>query len=77
MLLWDIIFSDVNGVFQTAFQGLLGKLQLNIIDAPLDLMTDAFYITRCNAIDKRLEEIRNSNCLGDLVEIAFTNKGRN
>lgn len=39
-------------------------------------MTDAFYITRCDSIDKRLEEIRNSNCLDDLVEIAFINKGK-
>lgn len=45
---WDILYGDTPDVFQTPYQ-----------HAPLDLMTDAFYETRRETIEKRLEEIEN------------------
>ncbi|KAG6812134.1 hypothetical protein H0H92_004249 [Tricholoma furcatifolium] len=47
LLFWDIIFADVPGAFETAYQ-----------TAPLDLMEDSFYRARKDLIDTRLEEIR-------------------
>ncbi|KAG2314313.1 hypothetical protein Bca52824_017435 [Brassica carinata] len=48
LLMWDILFSDVPGVFQTRFQ-----------TAPLDLDTESFYITRKETIDSQLEKVAN------------------
>ncbi|KAF8623325.1 hypothetical protein AX15_006403 [Amanita polypyramis BW_CC] len=48
LLLWDIIFADVPGAFETPYQ-----------TAPLDLADDTFYHTRKDLIEARLEEIRN------------------
>jgi Fanconi-associated nuclease 1 len=47
-LFYDILFSYVPNVFQTAFQ-----------TCPLDLHTDAFYPTRASEINIRLAEISN------------------
>ncbi|GBF88189.1 fanconi-associated nuclease [Raphidocelis subcapitata] len=46
LVMWDILFSDVPGVFQTPFQS-----------APLDLDTDAFFPARRAAIEARLQEV--------------------
>ncbi|CAA7048148.1 unnamed protein product [Microthlaspi erraticum] len=48
LLLWDILFSDVPGVFQTRFQ-----------TAPLDLETESFYLTRKETIESQLEKVAN------------------
>ncbi|KAL0853776.1 hypothetical protein Bca101_058928 [Brassica carinata] len=48
LLMWDILFSDVPGVFQTRFQ-----------TAPLDLDNESFYITRKETIDSQLEKVAN------------------
>ncbi len=42
--------------------------------APLDLMTDAFYVSRKELIDKRLEEIRTQQ-LHQLFQEAMKNEG--
>ena len=47
LLMWDIIFTDVPDVFQTAFQ-----------TAPLDLGTVVFYPSRKDAIESRLSKVR-------------------
>lgn len=47
LLFWDIIFADIPGAFETAFQ-----------KAPLDICEDSFYYARKNPIDERLNEIR-------------------
>ncbi|KAK9452232.1 uncharacterized protein V1518DRAFT_410687 [Limtongia smithiae] len=49
-LFWDIIFSPVLFVFETPFQ-----------NAPLDLGTDAFFLSRASLINARLTEIANGN----------------
>ncbi|KAM0754067.1 hypothetical protein T439DRAFT_322953 [Meredithblackwellia eburnea MCA 4105] len=43
---WDILFADVDGVFETSYQA-----------APLDLATDAFALVRAPQIKKRLNYI--------------------
>ena len=48
--LWEAIFADVPGVFQTPFQR-----------APLDLCTDAFYQTRREMIDKLLVRVESAS----------------
>lgn len=48
VLMWDVLFMDVDDVFQTPFQ-----------NAPLDLQTEAFYISRKSAIEERLGRIKN------------------
>ena len=48
--LWEAIFADVPGVFQTPFQR-----------APLDLCTDAFYQTRRETIDKLLVRVESAS----------------
>ncbi|GAA5867550.1 hypothetical protein JCM8547_001216 [Rhodosporidiobolus lusitaniae] len=47
LVFWDIIFSPVDGVFETPYQS-----------APLDLATDAFAVVRRPNITARLEEVR-------------------
>lgn len=51
LVFWDIIFDDKSqaNVFLTPFQ-----------DAPLDLKTDAFYLTRKESIEHRLKELESS-----------------
>ncbi|KAF8057338.1 hypothetical protein N665_1257s0009 [Sinapis alba] len=46
--MWDILFSDVPGVFQTRFQ-----------TAPLELDTESFYLTRKETIESQLEKTAN------------------
>ncbi|KAF9068946.1 hypothetical protein BDP27DRAFT_1294387 [Rhodocollybia butyracea] len=52
LLFWDIIFADVPGAFETAFQ--IG---------PLDLVEDSFYYAREEIIKARLKEIRSGSAL--------------
>ena len=47
LLFWDILFADIPGAFETAFQ-----------KAPLDIVEDSFYYARQSLIDDRLREIR-------------------
>ncbi|SCV67061.1 BQ2448_5707 [Microbotryum intermedium] len=54
---WDIIFADVNGVFETEFQ-----------PAPLDLHSDAFSIVRRQMIDARLAAIETGGAVDLLTE---------
>ncbi|KAH8921403.1 hypothetical protein BT69DRAFT_1221552 [Atractiella rhizophila] len=58
MLFFDIIFEDIEGVFETSFQS-----------APLDLATDAFCITRAESISKRLAEIGRGEAAVILEEV--------
>ncbi|XP_020595998.1 fanconi-associated nuclease 1 homolog isoform X2 [Phalaenopsis equestris] len=46
LLMWDVIFSDVPNVFQSIFQV-----------APLDLLTDDFYVMRKSSIESQLRRI--------------------
>lgn len=46
LLMWGVIFSDVPNVFRSKFQV-----------APLDLLTDDFYVVRKTAIESQLEKI--------------------
>ncbi|XP_024006654.1 fanconi-associated nuclease 1 homolog [Eutrema salsugineum] len=48
LLMWDILFSNVPGVFQTRFQ-----------TAPLDLETESFYLSRKETIESQLEKVAN------------------
>jgi len=47
LILWDIIFADIAGAFETPYQS-----------APLDIAEDTFYFSRKELIDRRLEELR-------------------
>ncbi|PKA66139.1 Fanconi-associated nuclease 1 like [Apostasia shenzhenica] len=47
LLLWDVIFSDVPNVFRSKFQ-----------IAPLDLLTDDFYLMRKISIESKLQKIQ-------------------
>lgn len=47
LLFWDIIFADIPGAFETAFQS-----------APLDMFEDSFFYARKGLIDTRLSELR-------------------
>ncbi|KAG6816690.1 hypothetical protein H0H87_003778 [Tephrocybe sp. NHM501043] len=57
LLLWDIIFVDVPGAFETAHQV-----------APLDLMEDSFYRARKDLIETRLEEIKQTSRAQEIAE---------
>ncbi|KAG5644053.1 hypothetical protein DXG03_009205 [Asterophora parasitica] len=59
LLFWDIIFADVPGAFETPYQ-----------TAPLDIGEDSFYRARKDAIDARLEELKQE---GRAKEIAGNN----
>ncbi|KAF9478486.1 hypothetical protein BDN70DRAFT_895676 [Pholiota conissans] len=52
LLFWDIIFANIPGAFETAFQS-----------APLDMFEDSFYYARKSRIEARLEEIRAGSAL--------------
>lgn len=45
---WDIVFKDVRGAFETAYQS-----------APSDIVDDSFYHSRKDSFEERFEEIRN------------------
>ncbi|EJD02252.1 uncharacterized protein FOMMEDRAFT_147288 [Fomitiporia mediterranea MF3/22] len=47
LLFWDILFSSVAGAFETPYQS-----------APLDIATECFYFARKDAIEERLQEIK-------------------
>ncbi|KAI4144625.1 MAG: hypothetical protein LQ340_006579, partial [Diploschistes diacapsis] len=57
-LFYDIIFTYIPNVFQTAFQ-----------TCPLDLHTDAFYPSRISEINRRLAEISNGDALMIFKEV--------
>lgn len=50
LLFWDVIFADVPGAFETAFQ-----------TAPLDIFEDCFYYARQQQIETRLAEINDGH----------------
>ncbi|KAF9972762.1 hypothetical protein BGZ73_004040 [Actinomortierella ambigua] len=54
LLFWDILFTPMEGVFETAYQ-----------TAPLDLNTDAFYVTRQGMIEERVQLIAQSTLLSE------------
>ncbi|KAJ4881818.1 Fanconi-associated nuclease 1-like protein [Raphanus sativus] len=64
LLMWDILFSDVPGVFQTRFQ-----------TAPLDLDTESFYLTRKEAIESQLEKVANGMAEEILIISYETHRG--
>ncbi|CAH8302368.1 unnamed protein product [Eruca vesicaria subsp. sativa] len=64
LLLWDILFSDVAGVFQTRFQ-----------TSPLDLETESFYLTRKEAIESQLEKVANGMAEEILIISYETHRG--
>ncbi|KAL1208950.1 Fanconi-associated nuclease 1-like protein [Cardamine amara subsp. amara] len=64
LLMWDILFSDVPGVFQTRFQ-----------TAPLDLETESFYITRKETIESQLEKVANGMAEEILIISYETHRG--
>ncbi|CCM01558.1 uncharacterized protein FIBRA_03617 [Fibroporia radiculosa] len=47
LLFWDIIFADIPGAFETAYQS-----------APLDIAEDTFYFSRKDLADRRLQELQ-------------------
>ncbi|TFK36369.1 VRR-NUC domain-containing protein [Crucibulum laeve] len=47
LLFWDVIFTDIPGAFETAYQS-----------APLDMAEDSFYHARKDLIDARLRDIK-------------------
>jgi fanconi-associated nuclease 1 len=49
LLMWDIMFSDVSGAFETPHQ-----------TGPLDLATDTFYRARKEEIECRLVELKDT-----------------
>ncbi|KAF2619516.1 hypothetical protein F2Q68_00038678 [Brassica cretica] len=64
LLMWDILFSDVPGVFQTRFQ-----------TAPLDLDTESFYLTRKETIESQLERVANGMAEEILIISYETHRG--
>eukprot|EP01119_Soliformovum_irregulare_P025846 TRINITY_DN9672_c0_g1_i1.p1 TRINITY_DN9672_c0_g1~~TRINITY_DN9672_c0_g1_i1.p1 ORF type:complete len:756 (-),score=205.73 TRINITY_DN9672_c0_g1_i1:194-2461(-) len=60
ILMWDVIFAEIPDVFQTPFQ-----------DAPLDLLTDAFFSSRRELVERKLEEISSNSQLDELVESSW------
>ncbi|KAG0236563.1 hypothetical protein BGW42_003218 [Actinomortierella wolfii] len=54
LMFWDILFTPIEGVFETAYQ-----------TAPLDLGTEAFYMTRQSMIEERVQAIAQSILLSD------------
>ncbi|WBW70622.1 DNA repair protein Fan1 [Schizosaccharomyces osmophilus] len=60
LVFWDIIFMDIPGVFQSAFQS-----------APLDLSTDLFFSAREFAIRERLAEVE-CGYTGQYVKDVYT-----
>ncbi|CAN6801582.1 unnamed protein product [Brassica oleracea] len=64
LLMWDILFSDVPGVFQTRFQ-----------TAPLDLDTESFYLTRKETIESQLEKVANGMAEEILIISYETHRG--
>ncbi|KAI8462547.1 MAG: hypothetical protein J3K34DRAFT_462867 [Monoraphidium minutum] len=59
LVMWDVLFADVPGVFQSPFQ-----------PAPLDLDSDAFFPARAAAIEARLQEVALGGA-GRLVSAAW------
>ena len=57
-LFYDIIFTYIPNVFQTAYQ-----------TCPLDLHTDAFYTSRMSEINRKLAEISNGDALKIFKEV--------
>ncbi|CAN8288526.1 unnamed protein product [Cochlearia groenlandica] len=64
LLMWDILFSDVPGVFRTRFQ-----------TAPLDLETESFYLTRKETIESQLEKVANGMAEEILIISYETHRG--
>ncbi|XP_010461651.1 PREDICTED: fanconi-associated nuclease 1 homolog isoform X2 [Camelina sativa] len=64
LIMWDILFSDVPGVFQTRFQ-----------TAPLDLETESFYLNRKEMIESQLEKVANGMAEEILIISYETNRG--
>uniref|UniRef100_A0A1J3FZ31 Fanconi-associated nuclease n=1 Tax=Noccaea caerulescens TaxID=107243 RepID=A0A1J3FZ31_NOCCA len=64
LLMWDILFSDVPGAFQTRFQ-----------TAPLDLETESFYLTRKDSIESQLEKVANGMAEEILIISYETHRG--
>ncbi|XP_019094762.1 PREDICTED: fanconi-associated nuclease 1 homolog isoform X3 [Camelina sativa] len=64
LIMWDILFSDVPGVFQTRFQ-----------TAPFDLETESFYLTRKEMIESQLEKVANGMAEEILIISYETHRG--
>ncbi|XP_020687578.1 fanconi-associated nuclease 1 homolog isoform X3 [Dendrobium catenatum] len=64
LLMWDVIFSDVPNVFQSMFQV-----------APLDLLTDDFYVMRKSSIESLLQKIYEGMAEEMLITSWQLNKG--
>ncbi|EPY49434.1 VRR-NUC nuclease associated domain-containing protein [Schizosaccharomyces cryophilus OY26] len=64
LVFWDILFMDIPGVFQSAFQS-----------APLDLSTDLFFSAREYAIRGRLAEVENG-CTEKYVKMVYTRESK-
>ena len=60
-LFYDILFTFVPNVFQTPFQ-----------TCPLDLHTDAFYMSRASEINHRLVDIANGEAERIICEVHIT-----
>lgn len=58
LLFWDILFSPVPGAFETPYQS-----------APLDIATECFYFARKDAVETRLEEIKQGKAPDFLAEV--------
>lgn len=57
LLMWNVLFADVPDVFQIPFQ-----------DAPLDLVTDAFYTNRVSLIEEKLHQISTTVPVESLID---------
>ncbi|GMH37362.1 hypothetical protein BSKO_05235 [Bryopsis sp. KO-2023] len=66
LLMWDVLFADIDDVFRTRFQ-----------NKPMDLSTDAFYPARQTIIETQLEKIRNGQAGDVLCSVWKANYGKN
>ncbi|KAI8643784.1 VRR-NUC domain-containing protein [Parasitella parasitica] len=66
LLFWDIIFAYIPGVFETPYQS-----------EPLDLRTDAFYESRMELINARLNDIENGQHLSIIKQVDDRERPRN
>jgi Fanconi-associated nuclease 1 len=76
LLMWDILFAEISDVFQTPFQGISSLIPtLTCSDAPLDLMTDAFFTSRAELIEARVLQLQETEDIALEIEKAWFHKG--
>ena len=64
LLFWDIIFANIPGAFETAYQV-----------APLDIAEDTFYTSREELFRARLQELEQPGRAAEIIESAYDHYG--